>query len=101
MSEEDEKLFGIEKLNIKRSEIPAVTHVDYTARVQTVSKKIHSKFYKLIMEFSKQTNIPLLVNTSFNLNGEPIVENPSDAIRTFHTCGLDVLVLGNYIIEKK
>ena len=81
--------------------IPAVTHIDGTARVQTVFENYNPKFYKLIKEFYKLTNVPVLVNTSFNLNGEPIVENPSDAIRTFHTCGLDVLVLGEYIIEKR
>lgn len=84
-----------------KKKIPAVTHIDGTARVQTVFKNYNSKFYDLINEFYKLTNVPLLVNTSFNLNGEPIVENPSDAVRTFHTCGLDILVLGNYIIEKR
>ncbi len=83
-----------------RKKIPAVTHVDGTARVQTVFENYNPKFYKLIKEFYKLTKVPILVNTSFNLNGEPIVENPSDAIRTFYTCGLDVLVLGEYIIEK-
>ncbi len=84
-----------------KKKIPAVTHIDGTARVQTVFENYNPKFYKLIKEFYKLTNVPVIVNTSFNLNGEPIVENPSDAIRTFHTCGLDVLVLGEYIIEKK
>ena len=84
-----------------KKKIPAVTHIDGTARVQTVFKNYNSKFYDLINEFYKLTNVPLLVNTSFNLNGEPIVENPSDAVRTFHTCGLDILVLGNFIIEKR
>ncbi len=83
-----------------RKKIPAVTHVDGTARVQTVFENYNPKFYKLIKEFYKLTKVPILVNTSFNLNGEPIVENPSDAIRTFYTCGLDILVLGEYIIEK-
>ncbi len=84
-----------------KKKIPAVTHIDGTARVQTVFKNYNPKFYNLIKEFYKLTSVPILVNTSFNLNGEPIVENPSDAIRTFHTCGLDILVLGNYIIEKR
>ena len=100
----DERIYFMEKVaQVKprwRKKIPAVTHVDNTARVQTVSKKIHSKFYKLIMEFSKQTNIPLLVNTSFNLNGEPIVCSPNDAIRTFFSCGLDVLVIGEFAVIK-
>ena len=80
--------------------IPAVTHVDGSARVQTVYKDFNPRFYNLIKEFHKLTNVPVLINTSFNLNGEPIVESPSDAIRTFFTCGLDVLVLGDFVIEK-
>ena len=80
--------------------IPAVVHVDNTARVQTVSEKFNPTFYRLIKEFYKITNVPVILNTSFNLNGEPIVMTPSDAIRTFHTCGLDTLVLENYVIEK-
>ena len=84
-----------------KRKIPAVVHVDGTARVQTVSKKFNSSFYDLINEFYKITNVPVLLNTSFNLNGEPIVMSPSDAIRTFHTCGLDTLVLQDYVILKK
>ena len=84
-----------------KNKIPAVVHVDGTARVQTVSKKSNSSFYNLIDEFYKITNVPVLLNTSFNLNGEPIVMTPSDAIRTFHTCGLDTLVLQDYVILKK
>jgi carbamoyltransferase len=84
-----------------KRKIPAVVHVDGTARVQTVSKKFNSSFYNLIDEFYKITNVPVLLNTSFNLNGEPIVMTPSDAIRTFHTCGLDTLVLQDYVILKK
>ena len=83
-----------------RKKIPAVVHVDNTARVQTVKKDFNNAFYNLIKEFYKLTNVPVLLNTSFNLNGEPIVMTPSDAIRTFHTCGLEILVLQNYIIEK-
>ena len=83
-----------------RNKIPSVTHVDNTARVQTVNKKINSKFYNLINDFYKITKVPLLVNTSFNLNGEPIVCNPNDAIRTFYSCGLDILIIGNYVVEK-
>ena len=83
-----------------RNKIPAICHVDNTARVQTVYKKDNEKFYNLISEFYKITKIPVLINTSFNLNGEPIVCSPEDAIRTFYTCGLDFLVLGDYVIEK-
>ncbi len=83
-----------------RKKIPAVTHVDNTARLQTVSKEYNSKFYNLIYEFKKLTGVPVLVNTSFNLNGQPIVLDPSDAIKTFYSCGLDILVIGNYVVEK-
>ena len=84
-----------------KKKIPAITHVDGTARVQTVYEKNNRKFYKLISEFNKITNVPVILNTSFNLNGEPIVCNPEDAIKTFFTCGLDILVLENFIVEKK
>jgi carbamoyltransferase len=83
-----------------RKKIPAVTHIDGTARVQTVSKNVNPKFYNLINAFYQITDIPVLLNTSFNLSGEPIVTSPADAIRTFYTCGLDVLVIGDYVIEK-
>ena len=83
-----------------RKKIPAVTHVDGTARVQTVNKNANPKFYDLISAFYKITDVPILLNTSFNLNGEPIVMSPTDAIRTFYTCGLDILVIGDYTVEK-
>ncbi len=99
-----EKVYFMEKAikvrNSWKNKIPAVVHVDNTARVQTVSKKLNPKFYRLIQEFDKLTGVPVLLNTSFNLNGEPIVLSPSDAIRTFYTCGLDYLVLGDYVIKK-
>ena len=100
MSEENEKLFGIEKLNIKRSKIPAVTHIDYTARVQTVSKKTNLKYYSLIDNFYKKTNCPVLINTSFNVRGEPIVNTPEDAFRCFMGTEMDNLVIGNCYLEK-
>ena len=84
----------------KQKFIPSVVFIDGTGRLQTVSKKTNNRFYKLILEFKKLTAIPILVNTSFNLNGEPMVCTPKDAIRTFYSCGLDVLVLGTYLIEK-
>ncbi len=83
-----------------RKKIQGVTHSDNTARVQTVNDQSNSKFYRLISEFYKITKIPVLVNTSFNLNGQPIVTDPEDAIKTFYTCGLDYLVMGNYIVSK-
>ena len=101
MNKEQEKLFGIEKLNIKRSEIPAITHVDYSARIQTVHKETNEKYYKLIKKFYEKTNCPILVNTSFNVRGEPIVNTPIDAFNCFMGTELDKLVIGNCYLEKK
>ena len=101
MSDDQKKLFGIEKLNIKRSEIPAVTHVDYSARIQTVDYKTNKRFYDLIKEFKKKTGCPILVNTSFNVRGEPIVNTPSDTFNCFMGTDLDYLVIGNCILDKK
>jgi len=100
MSDDQKKLFGIDLLNIKRSEIPAVTHVDYSARIQTVSKENNEKYYKLLKRFKEKTNCPVLVNTSFNIRGEPIVNSPEDAYRCFMGTELDVLVVGNFYLEK-
>jgi carbamoyltransferase len=101
MTEDQEKLFGINKLNIKRSKIPAVTHVDYSARIQTVHKETNEKYYKLIKKFKEKTNCPVIVNTSFNVRGEPIVSTPSDAFNCFMGTELDKLVIGNCYLEKK
>ena len=101
MTEEQKKFFGIEKLNIKRSEIPAVTHVDYSARVQTVTRDSNEKYYDLISKFKEKTGCPVIVNTSFNVRGEPIVNTPSDAFNCFMGTELDYLVIGNSIVEKK
>ncbi|MDC0031312.1 carbamoyltransferase [Candidatus Pelagibacter sp.] len=101
MTEDQKKLFGIEKLNIKRSEIPAVTHVDYSSRIQTVHEDTNPKYYKLIKKFKEKTNCPVLVNTSFNVRGEPIVNTPLDAFNCFMGTGLDKLVIGNCYLEKK
>jgi len=100
MSEDDRKLFGIEKLNIKRSSIPAVTHVDYSARVQTVHPETNLKFYELLKQFYKDTNCPLLINTSFNVRGEPIVCYPLDAFNCLMGTNLDYLVIENFIIKR-
>ena len=100
MTEEQKNLFGIDKLNIKRSEIPAVTHVDYSARVQTVHKETNSKYYNLIKKFKEKTNCPVIVNTSFNVRGEPIVNSPSDAFSCFLGTELDKLVIGNCYLSK-
>ncbi len=101
MSEKDKKLFGIDKLNIQRSEIPAVTHVDYSARIQTVHEKTNPLYYKLIKKFKEKTSCPVIVNTSFNVRGEPIVNTPKDAFECFMGTELDTLVIGNYYLIKK
>ncbi len=87
MTDEQKKLFGIDKLNIKRSEIPAVTHVDYSARVQTVTKDTNKRYYDLISKFKEKTGCPVIVNTSFNVRGEPIVNSPTDAFNCFMGTG--------------
>ncbi len=101
MSIEDKNLFGIEKLNAKRSTIPAVTHVDYSARVQTVHKETNSKYFELLTEFEKLTKCPVLVNTSFNVRGEPLVCTPEDAFNCFMGTNLDILVIGNFLLLKE
>jgi len=101
MNEEQKKLFGIEKLNVPRSEIPAVTHVDYSARVQTVHKETNPRFYHLLDMFEKRTGCPVLINTSFNVRGEPIVASPEDAYRCFMRTEMDYLVMENVLLEKK
>ena len=101
MSENDQKLFGIEKLNVKRSEVPAITHVDYSARIQTVHEDTNPKYYKLIKKFKEITGCPILVNTSFNVRGEPIVNSPEDAFNCFMGTEMDKLVIGNCYLEKK
>jgi carbamoyltransferase len=100
MTEEQKKLFGIEKLNIPRSQIPAVTHVDYSARIQTVHEETNPKFYKLLDAFEKQTGCPVLVNTSFNVRGEPIVCTPEDSYRCFMRTEMDYLVIENILLAK-
>ena len=100
MSDNEKKLFGIDLLNIKRSEIPAVTHVDYSARIQTVYEETNNKYYKLIKKFKEITNCPVLINTSFNIRGEPIVNTPQDAFDCFMGTELDILVIGNCYLEK-
>tara|TARA_A100000164_G_scaffold307356_1_gene284051 strand:+ start:856 stop:2691 length:1836 start_codon:yes stop_codon:yes gene_type:complete len=100
MTYEQKKLFGIDKLNIKRSEIPAVTHVDYSARIQTVSQNTNKPYYDLIKRFKEKTGCPIIINTSFNVRGEPIVNTPTDAFNCFMGTELDYLVIGNCILDK-
>lgn len=101
MSADQEKLFGIEKLNIARSTLPAITHVDYSARIQTVSKKTNPKFHNLLAAFKQKTGCGVLINTSFNVRGEPIVCSVEDAFRCFMRTEMDYLIVDNYILSKK
>ncbi|TDA69587.1 hypothetical protein E0765_00385 [Sulfuricurvum sp. IAE1] len=100
MTEEQETLFGIDKLNVPRSEIPAVTHIDYSARIQTVHESTNPRYYRLLQEFEKRTGCPVIVNTSFNVRGEPIVCTPEDSYRCFMRTEIDVLVIDNYLLYK-
>jgi carbamoyltransferase len=100
MTEEQKQLFGIDKLHVPRSDIPAVTHVDYSARIQTVDRRDHSRFHELISEFKRRTGYGVLVNTSFNVRGEPIVCSPEDAYTCFMRTEMDTLVLENIILYK-
>ena len=100
MTAEEQALFGIDKLNVARSEIPAVTHVDYSARIQTVHGDTNPLFHRLLSRFKALTGCPILVNTSFNVRGEPIVCTPEDAFRCFMGCELDLLVVGNCVLRK-
>ena len=100
-TEPEEKLFGIEKLNVARSKIPAITHVDYSARIQTVHKETNPLYHALISKFKELTNCPIIVNTSFNIRGEPIVCTPTDAFKCFMGTNIDILVIGNCILKKE
>jgi carbamoyltransferase len=101
MTNEEQSLFGIDKLNVPRSEIPAVTHVDYSARVQTVHRETNPRFHDLLTAFKARTGCPVLVNTSFNVRGEPIVCTPEDAFRCFMGSEIELLVAGNCILRKE
>jgi len=98
---DEEKLIGLDKLNIARSDVPAITHVDYSARIQTVHKDTNPLYHALISKFKDLTSCPLLVNTSFNVRGEPIVCTPTDAFKCFMNTELDVLVINNYFLVKE
>jgi carbamoyltransferase len=101
MSGDQQRLWGIDKLNVTRSDIPAVTHVDYSARLQTVHRDDNPRFHALLSAFEARTGCPVLVNTSFNVRGEPIVESPADAYTCFMRTGMDVLVLGSFLLRKE
>src|SRR5262249_9521721 len=100
MSPDEEALFGIDKLNVPRSDIPAVTHVDYSARLQTVHRETNPRYYALIDAFRQRTGCPVLVNTSFNVRGEPIVCSPEDAFRCFMGTEIEALTVGNCYLRK-
>ena len=101
MTVEEKALFGIEKLNVSRSSVPAITHIDYSARIQTVHKDTNPLYHALISNFKNMTGCPLIVNTSFNVRGEPIVCTPKDAFKCFMGTDLDVLALGNFLLIKE
>jgi len=101
MTDEEDKKWGIDKLNVVRSDIPAITHVDYSARLQTVHKETNPRYHKLISKFEEKTGCAVIINTSFNVRGEPIVCTPADAYKCFMRTDMDYLVLGNYILSKE
>lgn len=98
MTKEENSLFGIDKLNVPRSSVPAITHVDYSARIQTVHSETNPRYYALISKFKEKTGCPLVVNTSFNIRGEPIVCSPTDAFKCFMGTEIDVLAVGDYML---
>lgn len=100
MTSEEEKLFGIQKLNVRRSDIPAVTHVDYSARLQTVDSKAHPLYYQMIKKFDEKYKCPVIINTSFNVRGEPIVESPMNAFICFMRTNMDYLIMGSFLLDK-
>ena len=101
MTENEKKLWGINKLNVVRSEVPAITHVDYSARIQTVNEKYNPRYYRMIKKFKEKTGCPVIINTSFNVRGEPIVCTPQDAYTCFMRTEMDILVLGSFLLDKK
>jgi carbamoyltransferase len=101
LTDEQERLFGIDKLNLKRSQLPAITHVDHSARVQTVHEETNPRYHGLLQAFEQLTGCGVLVNTSFNVRGEPIVCTPTDAYRCFMRTEMDCLVVGNFLMHKK
>jgi carbamoyltransferase len=100
LTAEQERLTGIDKLQAPRSELPAITHVDHSARVQTVAADRSPRFHAILEAFEKRTGCPVLLNTSFNVRGEPMVNTPEDAYRCFMATGMDVLVVGNFLLQK-
>ena len=100
MSEEQNSYFGLEKLNVVRSEVPAVTHVDYSARIQSVNEQTNPKFHQMLTKFNVKYGCPLIVNTSFNVRGEPLVCTPEEAYFCFMRTEMDYLIMGNFLLDK-
>lgn len=100
MTEEQEKLFGLDKLHVKRSKLPAITHVDYSARVQTIHRDTNPRYYELLKAFEDRTGCSVLVNTSFNVRGEPIVCTPDDSYRCFMRTKMGYLVINKFLLNK-
>jgi len=100
MSNEQKSFFGLEKLNVVRSDVPAITHVDYSARIQSVNSKTNPRYHEMLTKFNDKYGCPVIVNTSFNVRGEPIVCTPKDAYLCFMRTEMDYLVLGNYLLDK-
>ena len=101
MTKKEEELFGIDKLNVPRSFVPAITHVDYSARIQTVHSDTNPRYHSVISKFKEKTGCPLVVNTSFNVRGEPIICTPTDAFRCFMGTEMDLLAIGNFVLYKE
>jgi carbamoyltransferase len=101
MSSQEQELFGLEKLHVVRSRIPAVTHLDYSARLQTVSKDDNQLYHQVISKFDEKQGCPVIVNTSFNVRGEPIVCTPEEAYLCFMRTNMDYLIMGNFLLEKE
>ena len=101
MTEEEEALFGINKLNVPRSSVPAITHVDYSARIQTVHADTNPRYHAAISKFKEKTNCPIVINTSFNVRGEPIICTPTDAFKCFMGTEMDILAVGNFVLYKE
>jgi carbamoyltransferase len=100
LTAEQHRLWGIDKLNVPRSDLPAITHIDYSARIQTVERDTNRRYYDLLKAFERRTGCAVLVNTSFNVRGEPIVCTPEDAYRCFMRTNIDTLVLGPFVLDK-
>ena len=101
MIQDQKTYFGLDRLNVPRSIVPAITHVDYSARIQSVNKQTNSRYHQLLTKFNEKYDCPVIVNTSFNVRGEPIVCTPKDAFLCFMRTEMDYLLLGNYLLSKK